>query len=144
MKIILIITFLIFLVFLGYKPSIKTVNALEIRQIKTHEIEPIVSTELSVVEFKEEWRSCRATWYGNGFDGRPTASGEIFNQWGFSAASLDYKLGTNLLVCTAKDCVTLKVNDKGHLKDCLDLSRGAFNKLGNESQGVLNVKVKVI
>lgn len=125
-------------------PTTLTSNALNVRHFELGDIEHIQSSDLKIAEYKEEFRNCRATWYGNGFDGRPTASGEIFNQWGFSAASLDYALGTNLLVCTSKDCVTLKVNDKGHLKDCLDLSRGAFNKLGSESQGVLNVRVKVI
>lgn len=88
-----------------------------------------------------EGRRCLVTWYGDYFHGRTTYSGEVYDQWGLSAASTTYPIGTKLLVCTDKNCVKLHVNDKGAFTHCLDLSRGAFNQLGSEGQGVLKVTV---
>ena len=139
----LIILIIIFSSLVFYRPTVKSVNSMRINETKFYSIEKVNSLVIEIKEI-EDFRECKATWYGNEFDGRLTANGDVFNQWGLSAASLDYAIGTDLLVCTPKACVTLKVNDKGHLKDCLDLSRGAFNRLGDELQGVLNVRVKVI
>lgn len=137
----IIIALLIFGGLLAFTPGYKTINALKISDTKIHLTELISNSNIEVKEFKNEFRSCKATWYGNEFHGRLTYNEEVFDQWGVSAASLDYPIGTELLVCSDKTCITLKVNDKGNLTECLDLSRGAFNKLGNESQGVLNIKV---
>jgi rare lipoprotein A (peptidoglycan hydrolase) len=42
--------------------------------------------------------STRASWYGPGFHGRKTASGQIFNQYGLTAASRTLRLGSKVLV----------------------------------------------
>ena len=90
-----------------------------------------------------------ASWYGGKFHGRTTASGEVFNKWAMTTASNSHKMGTMLLVTNKANgkSVTVKVNDTGGFKKygrTLDLSRGAFAKIADINQGLVNVKIKVI
>jgi rare lipoprotein A len=39
-----------------------------------------------------------ASWYGPGFNGRPTATGEIYDQDQMTAASSIFPLGANVIV----------------------------------------------
>src|SRR5215467_11392559 len=71
----------------------------------------------------------RATWYGNEHRGHRTASGEVFNPGGMTAAHKSLTFGTCLLVgnpSTGKK-VTVRVNDRGPFTPgvTLDLSSGA-------------------
>lgn len=88
-----------------------------------------------------------ATWYGNQFNGRLTASGERFNQHAMTCASNRYKLGTQLKVTNTANgkSVVCRVNDRGKLGRgvVVDLSKGAFAKIAPLSQGKTKVKVKV-
>jgi rare lipoprotein A len=78
--------------------------------------------------------SATASWYGGKFNGRRTASGEVFDQNKFTAASRTLPLGTRVLVknpANGKSC-TVVVNDRGPFvrgRD-IDLSRGAAQKIG--------------
>jgi rare lipoprotein A len=59
----------------------------------------------------------RATWYGNEHRGHRTASGEVFNPGGMTAAHKSLAFGTCLLVgnpSTGKK-VTVRVNDRGSI-----------------------------
>lgn len=72
-----------------------------------------------------------ASWYGPGFAGYPTASGEIFNPYDYTAAHPTLPFGTLLQVCYA-DCVVVRVNDRGPYaggRD-IDLSQGAAEAIG--------------
>ncbi len=73
-----------------------------------------------------------ASWYGPGFEGQTTASGDIFHADGLTAASLDLPLGTWLRVTRGDRSVTVLVNDRGpYIEDrILDLSQGAAEVLG--------------
>ena len=88
-----------------------------------------------------------ATWYGNQFHGRLTASGERFNQNAMTCASNKYKLGTHLKVTNIANgkSVVCRVNDRGKLGKgvVVDLSKGAFAKIAPLSQGRIKVKVTV-
>ena len=87
-----------------------------------------------------------ATWYGNQFNGRLTASGERFDQHAMTCASNRYKLGTYLTITNAKTgkSVVCRVNDRGKLGKgvVVDLSKGAFAKIAPLSQGKIKVTVK--
>lgn len=86
-----------------------------------------------------------ATWYGDSFHGKLTASGERYNQNALTCASNKYKFGTKLIVtnhATGKS-VTCRVNDRGGFNKygvSLDLSKAAFTKISPLSKG----KIKVI
>ena len=79
-----------------------------------------------------------ASWYGPGFHGQTTASGEVFNAYGYSAAHKTLPLGTELTVSYAGRSVDLVVNDRGPYSGGrdLDLSQGAAEYLGLTDAGV--------
>lgn len=75
-----------------------------------------------------------ATWYGNELRGHRTASGEVFNPSGLTAAHRSLPFGTCLLVgnpSTGKS-VKVRVNDRGPFTEglTLDLSAGAARAIG--------------
>lgn len=73
-----------------------------------------------------------SSWYGNEFHGRPTASGEIFDQYAFTCAHRTLPMGTWLRVTFRDRSVIVKVNDRGPFIEgrILDLSRGAAEAIG--------------
>lgn len=76
-----------------------------------------------------------ATYYDNWYDGRPTSSGAIYSRYGLTAASRDFKNGTQLLV-TDQDTnksVEVEINDTGDMP-FLDLSEEASIRLGKTGQ----------
>ena len=79
-----------------------------------------------------------ASWYGPGFEGRPTASGEVFDPHGFTAAHPTLPLGTELVVSYGGRAVKVVVNDRGPYSGGreLDLSQGAAEYLGLTYAGV--------
>lgn len=94
-----------------------------------------------VVERASE--SLVASWYGPGFAGRPTASGERFDPSQLTAAHRTLPLGTLLRVEFNGRWIIVRVNDRGpYVKGRdLDLSRAAAEALGILSAGVARVRV---
>ena len=86
-----------------------------------------------------------ASWYGPGFDGRPTASGAIYDQEGWTCASKELPLGTILLVSENGRSVLLLVNDRGPYVDgwILDLSHAAATALAHPGVGVVTAQVLI-
>jgi rare lipoprotein A len=86
----------------------------------------------------------KVSWYGREHDGRRTASGAVFHQWGLSAAMPSRgHLGERWRVSYGKRSVVVTVNDTGGFAKYgrgMDLSRGAFSRLANETVGVIRVK----
>ena len=83
-----------------------------------------------------------SSWYGPYFHGRLTANGEVYNQWGHTAAHKTLPFGTRLRVCY-QGCVNVRINDRGPFIGPreLDLSRGAAEAIGLIGPGVASVKV---
>ena len=79
----------------------------------------------------------RAAWYGNELRGHRTASGEMFNPDGLTAAHKTLPLGTCLVVGNPKTgkSVSFRVNDRGPFTPglTLDLSSGAARAIGMRS-----------
>lgn len=89
-----------------------------------------------------------ASWYGPGFHGEPTASGEIFDMESMTAAHPSLPLGTRVrvtVVSTGRNAV-LRVNDRGPFTDdrVLDVSRAAARTLGFLDEGTARVQVRVL
>jgi hypothetical protein len=83
-----------------------------------------------------------ASWYGPGFGGRTTASGEPFDPSGYTVASMSLPFGTKLIVTYEGRSVVVRVNDRGPFsKADLDLSQGAAQYLGMIQDGVATVDV---
>ncbi len=79
-----------------------------------------------------------ASWYGPGFEGLPTASGEPFDPYGYTAAHKTLPLGTQLTVSYNGYSVPVTVNDRGPYVGAreLDLSQGAAESIGLTHAGV--------
>ena len=80
------------------------------------------------------------SWYGSNFHGRKTASGEIFDQNGYTAAHKTLPLGTYLFLTNPENrqWVTVRINDRGpYWEDReLDVSKAAADVLGMKEVGV--------
>ncbi|MDP8033423.1 septal ring lytic transglycosylase RlpA family protein [Pasteurella atlantica] len=89
-----------------------------------------------------------ASYYGGKFNGRKTASGEIFNENNFTAAHKTLAFGTYLLVTNLRNGrkIIVRVNDRGPFskKRILDLSKRAARSLGMLHSGVAKVKVEAL
>jgi len=89
-----------------------------------------------------------ASWYGREFEGRPTASGEIFDANQLTAAHPSLPFGTMLVVTNQhnKKSVTVRVNDRGPFVPAriIDVSRAAAEKLDMIVTGTAPVTVESI
>lgn len=89
-----------------------------------------------------------ASWYGPGFDGNQSASGEIFNQNAMTAAHRDLPFGTKVRVTNLDNgrAVIVRINDRGpYVHDrIIDLSAGAARTLGLIQSGVAPVRLEVL
>lgn len=87
---------------------------------------------------RAEAEEALASWYGPGFEGRPTASGELYDPNGLTAAHKTLPLGTEVLVSYGGRTVPVTINDRGPFvgERALDLSQGAARELGLTRVGV--------
>ena len=87
-----------------------------------------------------------ASWYGREFEGRPTASGEIFDASQLTAAHPSLPFGTMLVVTNQhnKKSVTVRVNDRGPFVPAriIDISRAAAEQLDMIVTGTAPVTVE--
>lgn len=92
--------------------------------------------------------SGQASWYGPGFHGRHTASGEVFNQNALTAAHRTLPFGTLVRVTNVNNNrqVVVRVNDRGPFSHgrVIDLSAGAARAIGLDRAGVGPVRVEVL
>jgi len=89
-----------------------------------------------------------ASWYGPGFHGRRTASGETFNSSGLTAAHRYLPFGTRVRVTNLRNgrSVVVRINDRGPFSGgrVIDLSRGAAAIIGVFQSGVAPVVLEVL
>lgn len=99
-------------------------------------------------KFTDGYTFGKATFYGEAFDGRGTASGEKFDMTAMTAAHKTLPFGTMVEVTNlANDkTVQVKITDRGPYGPGreLDLSESAFTSIANRSQGVINIQYKII
>ena len=89
-----------------------------------------------------------ASWYGEAFDGRTTASGERFDMTAMTACHPTLPFGSLVRVVNLKNgrSVTVRITDRGDLPEgrVLDLSMAAAEKLAMTSTGLAPVKLDVL
>lgn len=89
-----------------------------------------------------------ASWYGPGFHGNLSASGERFNQYDLTAAHRSLPFGTRVRVTNLDNgrSVVVRINDRGPFvgNRIIDLSMGAASEIGMMSSGVAPVEVEVL
>jgi rare lipoprotein A (peptidoglycan hydrolase) len=86
-----------------------------------------------------------ASWYGEQFQGKETASGEPFDMRDFTAAHLKLPLGTFVKVTNLRNgkAVIVKINDRGPVVDgrIIDVSYSAARALGFRERGLQTVRL---
>jgi len=89
-----------------------------------------------------------ASWYGEYFVGKPTASGEDFDMYDMTAAHPTLPLGSYVRVTNLRNgrAVVVKVNDRGPVVPgrIIDLSYGAAQVLQFEQRGVQPVRLDLV
>jgi len=86
-----------------------------------------------------------STWYN--LEGNITKSGEVFKSNRMTAASNKFPIGSILKVTNKenKKSVIVRINDCGKMPNhVIDLSEGAFKRIGKLKQGRLKIKVNII
>ena len=117
--------------------SLATCNEQDINELK-----PEVKTYARI------YQTGYATWYGPGFHGGITASGERYDMYEYSAAHRRLPLGSIVKVYNTQNdkCVIVKINDRGPVKKSLiiDLSKIAAIQLDMTRRGSAKVKLEVL
>ena len=95
-----------------------------------------------------------ASYYHDKYQGRPTASGEPFDNGAMTAAHKTLPFGTRVRVAITKDrFVIVRINDRGPFTRCkktgeysreIDLSKAAFKKLSQLEAGLIKVRLTIL
>ena len=89
-----------------------------------------------------------ASWYGDEFKGKPTASGEIFDPDNMTAAHKTLPLGTVVLVTNLDNNrqAELRINDRGPFVRgrIVDCSKKGAKELGYFAQGTAEVRIEIV
>jgi len=89
-----------------------------------------------------------ASWYGEIFDGKPTASGEPYDMYDMTAAHLTLPMGSYVRVTNLRNgkAVVVRVNDRGPIVPgrIIDLSYGAAQVLQFKQRGLQRVRLDLV
>ena len=92
--------------------------------------------------------SGEASWYGPGFYGNRTASGEVFRPGTMTAAHRTLPFGTRVRVTNLWNGrkAVVRINDRGPFSGdrVIDLAHGAASELGLTSSGIAQVRLEVL
>lgn len=97
---------------------------------------------------KSPYQVGTASWYGDYFVGRPTASGEPFDKYELTAAHPTLPLGTLVRVTNLNNrrSVVLRINDRGPVVPgrIIDVSYAAASILHFEQKGLQRVRLDLV
>lgn len=89
-----------------------------------------------------------ASFYHDKFNGKKTASGEVFSNEKLTAANRTLPFGTMLKVTNLRSgkSVIVEINDRGpfHSSRALDLSKAAYQTIGDPRKGTMPVEYEII
>jgi len=89
-----------------------------------------------------------ASWYGQTFQGKPTASGEPYQMYDMTAAHLTLPMGSYVKVTNLRNgkAVIVRVNDRGPIVPgrIIDLSYGAAQVLQMRAHGLQRVRLDLV
>lgn len=90
----------------------------------------------------------KASWYGDQFHGKKTASGEKYDMNEYTAAHKTLPFGTKVKITNQRNgkSVVVEINDRGpYVKSRqFDLSKAAFETIGNPDRGVISIDYEVV
>ncbi len=109
---------------------------------------PVISTSGSTTKKAKKsqpYQVGTASWYGDYFQGKETASGEPYDMRDFTAAHPSLPLGTFVKVTNLRNgrTVVVRINDRGPVVDgrIIDVSYNAARALGFKERGLQKVRV---
>jgi rare lipoprotein A len=89
-----------------------------------------------------------ASWYGENFQGKETASGEPYDMYDMTAASLTLPMGSHVKVTNLRNgkAVVVRINDRGPVVPgrIIDLSYGAAQALQFRQRGLQRVRLDLV
>jgi|SRR3954465_6215594 rare lipoprotein A len=89
-----------------------------------------------------------ASWYGKAFQGKPTASGDPYDMFQFTAAHRELPLGSYVKVTNLRNgkWLIVRVNDRGPYvgNRVMDVSYGAAQMLNFRARGLERVKLELV
>jgi rare lipoprotein A len=89
-----------------------------------------------------------ASWYGKDFHGRKTASGDLYDMYGFTAAhrTLPFHTVVRVVDLETRKSVVVRINDRGPFVDgrIIDLSFAAAHDLDMVRRGVVEVELSIL
>jgi Lytic transglycolase len=92
--------------------------------------------------------NCISSWYGEDFDGLPTATGETYDMYAATAANPTLPLGSIVRVVNPKNhrSEVVRINDRGPYVEGreLDVSYAVARDLGFEERGTARVRVELL
>jgi rare lipoprotein A (peptidoglycan hydrolase) len=116
-------------------------TSLENIVLSTTTIQPSEPKPLAVWE-------CTTSWYGEDFDGRSTATGEIYDMYGATAAHPTLPLGSIVRVVNPKNhrSEIVRINDRGPYIEGreLDVSYEVARRLGFDQRGTAKVQLELL
>lgn len=96
----------------------------------------------------DEVKTSYASYYHDKFNGKRTASGAVFSNSKFTAAHRTLPFGTKVKVTNPKngESVIVTINDRGpfHSSRALDLSKAAFDEIGNIRSGTMAIEYEIL
>jgi rare lipoprotein A (peptidoglycan hydrolase) len=91
---------------------------------------------------------CMTSWYGEDFDGQPTATGETYDMYGETAAHPTLPLGSIVRVVNPKNhrSQVVRINDRGPYIQGreLDVSYQVARQLGFDHRGLAQVRLELL
>lgn len=91
---------------------------------------------------------CMTSWYGEDFDGQPTADGETYDMYAPTAAHPTLPLGSIVRVVNPRNhrSQVVRINDRGPYIQGreLDVSYAVARKLGFEERGTAKVRLELL
>lgn len=107
-----------------------------------------LSGGLTITEHTKPYQVGTASWYGDYFEGKQTASGEPFNMYDLTAAHPTLPLGTWVKVTNLRNrqAVMVRINDRGPIVPgrIIDLSYSAARVLHFKDRGIQRVRLDVV
>ena len=92
--------------------------------------------------------SGNASWYGPGFYGQKTTSGEVLKEGTMTAAHSSLPMGTEVKVTRldTNESVTVVINDRKPYKEgtVIDLAHGAADALDIDDDGTADVEIEIL
>lgn len=91
---------------------------------------------------------CVTSWYGEDFDGLPTATGETYDMYGVTAAHPTLPLGSIVRVVNTRNhrSEVVRINDRGPYIEGreLDVSYEVARRLGFDERGLAKVRLELL